>query len=442
MLNLFQHDGGRGTVRPMIRTFLLIAALAFAIGAKRAPSPLDGIAEAYVHLTLEAGEREEGYVDAYYGPKAWAEDAKAKPRDIATLRRDARALSVRLNAVKPEALTPDDRQRRRFLAAQLKAAETRLAMKAGATFSFADEAEGLFGVRPQLKPLSFYDPVIAKIEAMVPGPGPLWERVDAWQNRFIVPGDRLEPVMRAAIAECRARSAAHIAMPQQERFELEFVTGKSWSGYNWYKGDAHSLIQVNTDLPVRIDRAVDLGCHEGYPGHHLLNMLLERNLARARGWVEFTVYPLFSPQSLIAEGSANAGIDLAFPGAERARFEAAKLYPLAGLDPKGAADYDRLPDLLHQLAGARMTIAAAYLDGKVNRAEALNLIQRYQLISRKRAEQSLSFTDNYRSYVINYGLGQDMVARDLARSGASPAARWKRMETIISQPILPVDLRR
>lgn len=425
-----------------MRTILLAAALFLAVGAKRAPSPLDGIATDYVHLTLEAGEREEGYVDAYYGPKAWADEAKAKPRDVATLRKDARALAERLAAVKPATLTADDRMRQRFLAAQLKAAETRLAMMAGVKFSFADEAEGLFAVRPQLKPLSVYDPVLKKIEAAVPGDGPLWERVDAWQNRFVVPADKLEPVMRAAIAECRARTVAHIALPQQERFELELVTGKSWSGYNWYKGDAHSLIQVNTDLPVRIDRAVDLGCHEGYPGHHALNMLLERNLARAKGWVEFTVYPLFSPQSFIAEGSANAGIDLAFPGADRAQFEAERLYPIAGLDPAGAVAYDKLLNLLHELAGARMTIAAMYLEGEVDRAAALDLIQKYQLISRKRAEQSLSFTENYRSYVINYGLGQDMVTADLARAGRDSKARWKRMEAIISQPTLPGDLRR
>lgn len=425
-----------------MRTILLAAALFLAVGAKRAPSPLDGIATDYVHLTLEAGEREEGYVDAYYGPKEWADEAKARPRDVATLRQDARALAERLAAVKPSTLTSDDRVRQRFLAAQLKATETRLAMMAGVKFSFADEAEGLFAVRPQLKPLSAYDPLLKKIEAAVPGDEPLWQRVDAWQNRFVVPADKLEPVMRAAIAECRARTVAHIALPQQERFELELVTGKSWSGYNWYKGDAHSLIQVNTDLPVRIDRAVDLGCHEGYPGHHALNMLLERNLARAKGWVEFTVYPLFSPQSFIAEGSANAGIDLAFPGAERARFEAESLYPIAGLDPAGAVAYDKLLTLLHELAGARMTIAAMYLNGEVDRAAALDLIQKYQLISRKRAEQSLSFTENYRSYVINYGLGQDMVTADLTKAGRDSKARWKRMEAIISQPTLPADLRR
>ena len=86
----------------MTRILLLAAALILATGAKRPPSPLDAIAEAYVHLTLEAGEREDGYVDAYYGPAEWQAAAKAKPRDVATLRKDARALATRLNTVRPQ----------------------------------------------------------------------------------------------------------------------------------------------------------------------------------------------------------------------------------------------------------------------------------------------------------------------------------------------------
>ena len=117
---------------------------------------------------------------------------------------------------------------------------------------------------------------------------------------------------------------------------MEFVTDKSWSGYNYYQGDYKSLIQINTDLPIRLTRAIDLGCHEGYPGHHALNMLLEARLSNAKGWREFTVYPLYSPQSLIAEGSANYGIELAFPGKEKAAFERDVLAPIAGIDPAEA----------------------------------------------------------------------------------------------------------
>jgi len=39
-----------------------------------------------------------------------------------------------------------------------------------------------------------------------------------------------------------------------------------------------------------------------------MNSLFEKNLVLEKKWVEFSVYPLFSPQSLIAEGSANYGL--------------------------------------------------------------------------------------------------------------------------------------
>jgi hypothetical protein len=405
----------------------------------RAPTALDQIAEDYVHLTLEAGERQPGYVDAFYGPKAWAEAAKAKPRTVAQLAVDASVLSARLAGVDRTALQPIEQRRVAFLAAQLTAARTRLGMAAGAKPKFVDEAQGLFAVRPALKPLADYDAVLARIEAIVPGEGPLATRVDAFTARYKIPDDRIEPVMRAAIAECRARTLGHIALPANESFRLELVKDKPWSGYNWYEGDATSLIQINTDLPVPIGRAIDLGCHEGYPGHHALNMLLEKNLAKGRGWMEFTVYPLFSPQSLIAEGSANYGIDLAFPGTEAEAFEASTLYPIAGLDPAAAPAYDALRAATKALAGARMTIAQMYLDGEINRETAITLQQKYGLTSRAKAEQSIRFDETYRSYVINYGLGQDMVRNHVEAAGAGDA-RWVAMERVISEPTLPKDL--
>lgn len=428
----------------MIRFALaaVAACLLFAAAPAQAKSPLDPLAERYVKLSLEIGEKEDGYIDAYYGPPEWQAAAKVAPRDLPTLRAEVASLSSAVAHIKPGWLVGDEQRRRLFLLAQLKAADTRLRMMSGEKLSFEDEAEGLFGVRPQLKPLSAYDPVLKEIEALVPGEGPLWQRVDSFSDRFIVPADRLQAVMDAAIAECRRRTMIHIALPANERFTLEFVTGKSWSGYNWYKGNANSLIQVNTDLPVRISRAVDLGCHEGYPGHHVLNMLLEERLSKGKGWIEFTVYPLFSPQSLIAEGSANYGIELAFPGAEKAAFEAATLYPLAGLDPKDAARYDALLEAQKALAGARFTIASDYLSGKITRDQAIALTQTYGLVSARRAAQTIAFTDQYRSYVINYGLGLDMVRAYVEGAGPDQDARWKAMAWVIGGPTLPGDLLR
>jgi len=428
----------------MNRLILLLVAATLAACQPSPPAlpsdTLDSIARDYVRLSLIIGEKEEGYIDAYYGPPELQAAAKAEAPNLSLpeLTKRTDALAARLAALKPEGL---DARRAAFLAAQLTAARTRLRMMAGEKLSFADEAKGLFGVVPELKPLASYDSVLARIEELVPGPGPLSTRVDAFQDRFTIPATRLKPVFDAAIAECKARTASHIALPKDERFAMAFVTGKSWSGYNYYLGNSTSRIEINTDLPIRISRAVDLGCHEGYPGHHVLNALLEERLVKGKGWIEFSVYPLYSPQSLVAEGSANYGIDLAFPGPERLAYETRVLYPLAGLPTADAERYAALQDAMKALAGARFTIARELLEGRIDEAEAVRLVQRYQLVSPERARQSVAFTKQYRSYVINYGLGQDMIRADVEAAGTTPATRWKRMKDILSEPTLPSDLK-
>ncbi len=431
-------------IRQLAAATALVLALAF--GPAPAEAHVGDIAARYVQLSLEIGEHEDGYIDAYYGPPAWQAAAKASKRSLPELARDVDLLLATLAEDEAGADTVGDtsgpltHERIAFLKGQLVAARTRLRMMQGERLSFEDEAEGLFGVRPVLKPLASYDAVLADIEVLVPGEGPLWQRVDAFNDRFVVPADRLQAVMDAAIAECRRRTVAFIPLPEGERFTLEFVTGKSWSGYNWYKGGAESLIQVNTDLPVRLSRAVDLGCHEGYPGHHVYNLLLEARLAKGRGWVEFTVNLLYSPQSFLAEGSANYGIELAFPGDERLTFETKVLYPLAGLDPKDAGRHRELAEAQQELSGARFTIAAEYLAGRMDRATAVAMTQKYGLVSEKRASQIVAFAEQYRSYVINYGLGLEMVGAWIERAGPGQPERWARMSTLLSTPSTPADL--
>ena len=247
-------------------------------------------------------------------------------------------------------------------------------------------------------------------------------------------------MFQAAITACRRRTSRFLELPPEESFEVEYVTDKSWSAYNWYKGGYHSLIQVNTDLPIYIDRAVDLACHEGYPGHHVYNALLEKHLVRDRGWVEFSVYPLFSPQSLIAEGTANYGIKVAFPGEERVRFEKEQLYPLAGLDPAKATLYDSVQSLVQKLNYAGNEAARRYLDGEIDAPEAAARLGRYALMAPDRAAQRVRFIDQYRSYVINYNLGQDLVKQYIESRSDSPEQRWEEFARLLSSPRLPSGL--
>jgi hypothetical protein len=424
-------------MRAIASLFFLLAACA------TAPAPtadLNALAERYVRLALEIGTHEEGYIDAYYGPEAWKTEAEAHPRSVAQLKSDADALRAELAAAVSSAGDAAAARRARTLEVYVSSARFRLDMIEGRRVPLADEAEALFGIRPDLRPLSSYDEALARVEAVVPGQGPLAQRVEAFVARYTIPEDRITPVMQAAIAECRRRTLEHFDLPANERFDMELVTGQSWGAYNWYRGNNNSLIQINAGLPIRIDAAVGTGCHEGYPGHHVQGIAAER-LYRERGYVEYSVAPLFSPQGPLNEGAGDYGVQLAFPSEERAAFEARVLYPLAGLDPASAPALAAFREAVNALDGARLTIAAMYLGGEIDRARAVELTQRYQLMSRERAERSIAFAEHYRSYVINYATGEDLVRAYIERAGPSAEARWRAYESILNQPTLPEHLR-
>ena len=80
------------------------------------------------------------------------------------------------------------------------------------------------------------------------------------------------------------------------------------------------------------------------------------------------------------------------------------------------------------------------LDGEIDRVRALELTQRYQLISRERAERSLTFIEQYRSYVINYSAGKDLISAYAHRAGRDEATHWEALERILSELMLPIDL--
>jgi hypothetical protein len=325
---------------------------------------------------------------------------------------------------------------------QLAALAARVRMLQGKKLKFDDESRALYDSVAPVYPDSHFDRIIDQLEARIPGKGPLWQRYEAWRKPFVIPKEKLDPVFQAAIKECRARTLAHLTLPPEESFIVEYVTNKPWGGYNWYKGDFHSVIQVNTDLPIYIDRAVDLAAHEGYPGHHVYNSLLEENFVHNRGWREFSVYPLLSPQSLIAEGTANFGRDVAFPNrAERIKFEKEVLFPAAGLDASRADEYYAVQDLMKQLDYAPNEAARRLINGEIDENVAAQWLQKYALMDPARAKQRVKFIQRYRSYVINYNFGEDMVRRYVEkRSGNDPGKRWSEFGKLLSSPRLPSGL--
>ena len=400
---------------------------------------MSAIAESYVKLVLAVGQHDPNYVDAYYGPPAWKASADSVKLPLAEI--------LRLSNVAIEQLGPtpagDDINalRNRYLRTQLGALNARVRMLQGQRFTFDEEAKALYDAVAPTYDDAHFQHVIDTLSRLLPGTGSVPERMEQFRRAFIIPREKLETVFATAIAECKARTARRLVLPPGEQFTVEQVVDKPWSGYNWYQGNYRSLIQVNVELPIFIDRAVDLACHEGYPGHHVYNSLLEYHLVRQRGWWEYSVYPLFSPQSLIAEGSANYGIEMAFPGGERIAYEKAVLFPLAGIDASRADEYYHVQELMRELTYAGNEAARRYLNGQITADQAVDWLVRYSLSSPERARQRVRFFDTYRSYVINYNLGQDLVKAYVERA-STPEERWRRFGELLSTPRLPSDLTR
>ncbi len=404
---------------------------------------MNTLSERYIKLILKTGLFDPDYVDAYYGPSALKnESEKARGTlNIGLLKEEAGELihSVRQS----DFYGPKSDCRRLYLIKQVHSCFFRLRMLDGESFSFDEESMNLYDAVAPTYGASYFEGLLKELDSVLPGKGSVSSRVTEYRKDYIIPKPLLDSVFHLAIGECRDRSRKYLQLPEGEKFIIEYVSDKPWSGYNWYRGDFFSLIQINTDLPVYIDRAIDLACHEGYPGHHVYNALIESELVRKLDWKECTIYPLFSPQSLIAEGTANFGIELTFPGKERVMFESDCLFPACGFDPAGAEQYYRVHELTQRLAYAGNEAARGYLDKTMKYEDAVQWLVEYGLFSPERAAQRIKFFDAYRSYVINYNLGLDLVRSYINHKtlGASdPLSRWSMFHQMLTEPIMPSQL--
>ncbi len=396
--------------------------------AARAGANLNMIAADFVTLALQFGKFDENYVDAFTGSKSVQDYADANPLTLGTLSEKADALAARLDRVSPGSV---DRNRLNLIKGDVLAMQTRIAMAQGATFSFDEETRRLYGAVAPKYTLSQFEDALKTADAAGANPAPV-----------IIPKDKVKPVMEAAIAECRRRTLVRYDLPETEKFDMEFVTDKPWSAYNWYKGDYRSVIQINLDQPMQMDRVLDLGCHEGYPGHHVFNVLAERDRIKSKGWIEGQVVPLYSPSGPLMEGSGNYGLELAFPGDEMQIFQRAVLYPLAGLTPDAprAPDSQAVKDAKRVLDYAAIHAAREYLDGRMSREQAVAFMVKFNSYTESRAEQRIDFFDSYRGYIINYSLGQHVIGDYVGSRVAKGEDPWDVFKYILDTPLTLTDL--
>jgi hypothetical protein len=417
----------------------LTLAIAVCLSACRGSptASLDAAAEFYVRAALALGERDADSLDIYYGPSAWLADARARRLPLDGIR----AATVPFIASLDE--RPFDNAeaeaRRLFLLRQSRAIVSRIDIVRGERPSFSEEARTLFGWNGQDgRDGQDGRSVRSELERLLPGPGELSARYANFDRKFLISRERLPAVLSRAIEGCRAVTRGHLTLPPGERIDIDYVPDLAWSAYTRYQGRAASRIQINEALPLTIDRALNLACHEAYPGHHTIDSLLDARFGGRR--VEFVVRPLFSPQSLLHEAAASLAAEMAFPGPARLAFERDALFPLAGLTPSEAERYVRVGRLVDQLHGLQSRIARQYLDGELDFPRASAALERDALMPS--ADATLKFLNRFRSYGATYAIGRDALSRyiDVQSKADDPASRWRAYMNVVTDPAQIVPL--
>lgn len=407
---------------------------------------MNSIAEEYVKLVLKVGQYDPLYVDAYYGPEEWKpieKNLSFNSGAFTELNSTADSLLSGLESLGEYNATELEILRYRYLYKQILAVKAEIAKLNGTVFPFDIESKAFYDVTEPVQNEEYFQKILEDLDKLLPGKGEIDERMVNFKKRFQIPEDRVAAVFDAAINECRERTKKYIQLPKGEKFKVEYVENKPWGAYNWYKGNYFSVIQIATDFPVYINNPIGLASHEGYPGHHVYNVLLEKKLVKDKGWIEYTVYPLYSPQSVIAEGTANYGVEILFPGNERIKFEKEILFSLAGLDTTGVDLYYKIDSLREKLSGAGVFAARNYLDGAWTEEETVKWLQKFQLRTKDRAEKYLLFIDTYRSYVVTYDIGKKIISDYIESHRGNEndlAKKWELFTKIISTPQTPSGL--
>ena len=408
------------------------AAAVLLLNVPRTPEALlDRYAQDYVVLALSLDRIKSGEVDSYFGPAALRDEAD-NDAAFADIAQRAGLLSDELIARLDESSAAED------IPVELYARSTDLLLRIGQLqtvaaslaaanrASFADELLYLYGVTVPEEAGNAAADARAELDQLLPGRGTLAFRLASFHNKLIIPPDKRRIVFEAALAECRRRTQQHWQLPEDEQLDIEWTREVS-AAWHQYRGSNRSTLRLNDLTIAVVSHAVDLACHEAYPGHHAQFLLMDavaKGDATAEGGalpVEAQLALLRTPGSLLREGAANFGVELVFSPEERLAFERDELFPLAGLPSEQAEVAARVHVLVTQLSSAVVPVIRTYYDGDIDFNAASWRLERDAMIMSPLP--LLEFVDEYGTYSMGYTLVRDRMRQHT--SGMSRSQAWQ-----------------
>jgi hypothetical protein len=351
-------------------------------------------AERYIRLGLHLGRLDDEMVDAYFGPPELAASVEAEPR-----------VEPRTLASTAEVLL--DELEDGWLRDQVVALRTYVGVLAGESRSYADEVEGCYGVRPAYTAEGVFTAAHAQLEELLPGDGPLAERLERWERSTDVPAGRVEGTVAAVVAEARAWTSDLLDLPTGEGVEVEIVRDEPWLAFCHYLGAFRSRISINLDLPLSAPELLRLTMHETYPGHHAERCTKDALLVRDQGILEESLVLVPTPQSLVSEGIAKLAPSIVL-ASDRGNTLASILRGSGiDLDLPHALSVERAGE---PLSWAVVNAALLLHEDGASDAEARAYLERWALLTPGLATHLVRFLNEpaSRTYAITYAAGREL----------------------------------
>ncbi|MBV6451488.1 MAG: hypothetical protein MHPDNHAH_02230 [Anaerolineales bacterium] len=390
--------------------------------------------EKYVRLALAINEHQPGYVDSYFGPGEWEQQASQDGKiPLPELNSRVDQLANDLSRA-----TDWDAQRKDFLERQISAMKMSLRLLADETVPFVEEARGLYDIQPTWKDEADFMEFQKWLDESLPKGGTLNERFENWQKSLEISVDKAKELLPFITDTLRELAHKKFDLPEEESFNVEFVHDQPWMAYNQYLGEYKSQIEINADLPMQIDSLMITIAHEGYPGHHTELAIKDAKLIRQKGWREHFVTLLNSPWGVIAEGIATTALETLLTDQELEDFYREELLPRAKMkqvNVRTMLEINRAEWRIRELWGN-----AAFLlhDQKKSADEIVSYLKKYALSSEEEARRTIEFISGPldRTYIFTYTAGYKLLKELFSR-----ADRNKYFARLLSEPVTPNQIR-
>ena len=359
----------------------LLMALVTATACNTTSRSVDGIADGYVRATLRLAQHDPTLVEDWRGPERF----KPGPRGpVAEVAREIDALQRDVERAADDISSAQEYARVHYLRAQLRALRFAADRQLGQNKSIDDQAREEFGVTFAPFDRAAVEKAHSALRQALPGAGALKDRLLAFRNQDLAPASRRQEVLTGALASCRSATRAVIPLPANESVAFMLGDPPLFDAFARYRGNNRTEIEISGG-PLDSARAHRLACHEGYPGHHVQHLLIDR-LYGERQWPELLLAPAFGPHLLYLEGAAEVGADLVL----------------------NESPVDRL---VRDLLPVITDVARQYLDGDLPRERALERLGDEALIANP--EAMLAFIEQRRARALVYIEGRRLVYEKL-----------------------------